>query len=234
MSVARELYQLQQVDSERADRSHRLTEVEGALGESDDLIRAREAVSETEAGLGKVRQELRVLELEIASVESKLKQNQDRLYGGRVRNPKELSNLQEEAAALRRRCGSLEEDQLGLMITIEEEEAELAERQARLRQIEASWHEEQTGLRAEKDELELRLLELDEDREARRSRIGGADLALYDDLCDRYGGVGVVLLKKGICQMCGVDVPTGVARSVERGEGVHYCPTCNRMLFGGG
>jgi predicted nucleic acid-binding Zn-ribbon protein len=234
VSTARELYQLQQVDSERADKDHRLAEVQGALGESDDLIRAREGVSETEAGLGKLRQELRVLELEISSVESKLKQNQDRLYGGRVRNPKELSSLQEEAAALRRRCESLEEDQLDLMIAIEEEEAELAERQARLRQIETSWHKEQVALRAEKDELELRLLELDEEREARRARIGAADLALYDDLCDRYGGVGVVLLKRGICQVCGVDVPTGVARAVERGEGVYYCPTCNRMLFGGG
>jgi predicted nucleic acid-binding Zn-ribbon protein len=169
----------------------------------------------------------------VASVNAKLKTNQDRLYSGRVRNPKELSNLQDEANALRRRVSELEDEELELMITVEEEEAELAERQARLRQIEATWRQEQVALQAEKERLELRLAELEEARGRMRGRTGAASLAEYDDLAARYGGVGVALLKRGICQMCGVDVPTGVARAVERGEGMHYCPVCNRLLSGG-
>jgi predicted nucleic acid-binding Zn-ribbon protein len=234
MSVVRALYQLQLVDSEREERSQRLAEVEASLGETGDMIRAREAVVETEQGLGELRTQLNQLELEIGGLNAKLQRNQDRLYSGRVRNPKELSNLQEEAAALRRRRSELEDDQLELMIGIEEEEAELAERQARQRQIEETWRQEQAALLAEKEQLELRLAELETDRRERRARLGQADLALYDDLRNRWGGIGVVLLKRGICQVCGVDVPTGVARAVERGDGQHYCPTCNRLMYGGG
>lgn len=234
MSVVRALYQLQLVDSEREEKSQRLAEVEAGLGETGDMIRAREAVVETEQGLGELRTQLNQLELEIGGLNAKLQRNQDRLYSGRVRNPKELSNLQEEAAALRRRRSELEDDQLELMIGIEEEEAELAERQARQRQIEETWRQEQAALLAEKEQLELRLAELETDRRERRGRLGQADLALYDDLRNRWGGIGVVLLKRGICQVCGVDVPTGVARAVERGEGQHYCPTCNRLMYGGG
>ena len=234
MSVLQQLFQLQLVDSEWAERRQRLVRVEEGLGESQDLIRARQAVSESEDSLGELRQQMRVLELDIATVSGKLKQNQDRLYSGRVRNPKELSNLQEEAAALRRRISELEDEQLELMIGIEEEEAELSERQARLRQIEDTWRAGQTSLQGEKEELELRLVELGEERDALRAGIAAVDLAHYDDLRQRYGGTGVVQLKRGICQACGVDVPTSVARAVERGDGRHYCPVCSRLLYGGG
>lgn len=233
MSVAGQLYQLQLLDSEWEDRSSRLAVVEESLGETDDVIRARQAVQETEEALKGLRSRSRALELDVASVDAKLKKNQERLYSGRVRNPKELSSLQSEAGALRRRMSELEDEQLELMITVEEEEAELAERQARLRQIEANWRQDQAALLAERDKLEGRLAVLEEELRRKRARFGPADLAGYDDLRARYGGVGVARLKGGICQMCGVDVPTGVARAVERGEGVHYCPVCNRLLAGG-
>ena len=233
MSVLRQLYQLQLVDSEHQDKSRQLAMVNEGLGESDEVIRAQEAVVQAEASLGELQADLRALELEIAGVNAKLKQNQDRLYSGRVRNPKELSNLQEEAAALRRRRSELEDGQLELMIGVEDGEAELAERQARSNQIEATWREEQARLQAEKEELEFRLAELEEECEGMRTRTGAADLALYDNLRSRLGGTAVVRLKKGTCTACGVDVPTSMARAVEHGDGMHNCPICGRLLHGG-
>jgi predicted nucleic acid-binding Zn-ribbon protein len=231
--VLRQLYQLQLVDSEHDDKSRQLAMVDASLGESDEVARAGEAVQETEASLVDLRAQLRALELETGGVNAKLKQNQDRLYGGRVRNPKELSNLQEEANALRRRRSELEDHELELMIAIEDTEAELAERKARLNQIESTWRQEQARLLAEKEDLELRLVELEEERESMRSRIGASDLAHYDGIRSRLGGTAVVLLKKGVCTACGVDLPTSMAYAVVRGEGMHECPICGRLLFGG-
>ena len=233
MSVLRQLYQLQLVDSEHQDKNRQLAMVNDGLGESDEVIRAKKAVVETETSLSKVMAQMRALEIEIAGVNAKLKQNQDRLYSGRVRNPKELSGLHEEAGALRRRRSELEDGQLDLMISIEETEAELAERQARFNQIETTWREGQASLQADKEELELRMLELEEQRDGMRARIGAADLARYDGMRPRLGGTAVVRLKKGICTACGVDVPTSLARTVERGDGMHDCPICGRLLFGG-
>ena len=119
------------------------------------------------------------------------------------------------------------------MISIEEAEAELAERQARSTQIEATWRGEQARLQAEKEDLEFRLAELEEQCEGMRAMIGAADLTRYDSLRSRLGGRAVVRLKKGACTACGVDVPTSMARAVERGEGMHDCPICGRLLFGG-
>lgn len=234
MSVARQLYRLQLVDTELGQQGHRLTEVEASLGGAGDLERAREAVADTESVLDQLRTQLRDLELEIAGLNAKLRANQDRLYGGKVRSPKELSGLEEEAASLRRRRSEVEDDQLELMIEIEEQEAELAERQARLLQIEAAWRDDQTRLLAQREQLEARIAELTEQRDSMQSATGAGDLALYEDLGDRLGGTAVALLKRGICQVCGVDVPTGMARAVEKDEGLHFCPTCDRLLSGGG
>ena len=233
MSVVGQLFQLQLVDGEWDEKSQQLALVEESLGESSDVLRARETVAETEKSLGGLRAQLRALDLEVAGLNDKLKKNQERLYSGRVRNPKELTGLQEEAVYLRRRTSELEDEQLELMIAVEEEEAELAERQARSRQIEASWHEDQAALRAEKEDLEFRLAELEEERASMRAHLGASDLANYDDLRQRLAGTGVVRLKKGICQGCGVDVPTSMASAVARGEGEHYCPICGRLLYGG-
>jgi len=233
VSVVRQLYQLQLVDSEWEEKSLRLAAVEQSLGDDQDVLRAQDAVKETEAALSALRKQLRALELEVSGLNDKLRKNQERLYGGKVRNPKELSSLQEEASALRRRRSELEDEELTLMIGIEEEEAELAERQARLRQIESGWRADQQILAAEKEDLELRLAELEDLRSAIRARLGAGDLSNYDDLRQRFGGIAVVILRRGICQTCGVDVPTSVARAVERGEGMHYCPVCNRLLVSG-
>ena len=232
MTVLKGLYRLQLVDSEWTEKRERLTQVEEALGETQDLIQAREAAAETEEALQGLKKRLRALEMDVASVAEKLKANQERLYGGKVRNPKELSGLQEEAGALRRRRSELEDHELELMIEIEGQEAELAERRARLRQIEAGWREDQAQFLAEKENLARELRMVEEEREAMRAALPPRDLADYDDLRQRYGGVGIALLKRGICQVCGVDVPTGVAGAVSRGEGRHYCPVCNRLLYG--
>lgn len=233
MTVLKQLYRLQLLDSEWTEKQERLAQVEETLGETQDLLQAREAAAETEQALQELKKRLRALELDVTAVAEKFKANQERLYGGKVRNPKELSGLQEEAGALRRRRSELEDHELELMIEIEGQEAELAERQARLRQIETGWQEDQAHLLAEKERLTRDIRDLEEEREAMRAPIPPRDLADYDDLRQRYGGVGIALLKRGICQVCGVDVPTGVVGSVSRGEGRHYCPVCNRLLYGG-
>ncbi len=231
MSVARQLYQLQLVDSEWDSKSARLADVTTRLGVKDEVDRARQAVDETAAALVTLRARLRALELEVGGVTAKLKANQDRLYGGKVRNPKELSSLQDEAAALRRRRSSLEDDLLEVMIEVEEEEAESAERQARLLQIEETWNQRQEALQREKEELELALHDLEEQRSDLRPRISASSRSEYDHLRSRLGGTAVVLLRRGVCQACGVDVPTQMAQAVERGEGLHCCPICGRMLL---
>ncbi len=233
MSVASQLYRLQLIDSELAEKEQQLEEVTQSLGVSDQVIQARATVDEADKELSKTRAQIRALELEVGGLTDRLKANEERATRGKGLGARESKGLEDEANSLRRRRSELEDSQLELMFAVEDQEAVKSERQAQLRQVELSWQEEQAVTAAEKEQLEARLAELEELRSGLRARTPKADLAQYDELRESLGGIAVALLKRGICQCCGVDVPTGEALAVQRGEGVHFCPVCNRMLYGG-
>lgn len=234
MSAVSQLYRLQLVDSEWDEKDDQLAETMRSLGPSQDVLRAQEAVEQNVEEMHQLRLRLRELQDKAAALDAKLKANQERLYGVGSRSAKELRGLEEEAKSLRHLRSELDESQLEIMFAVEAGEAEGAERRARLSEIEAAWAEEQAILQAERQRLELRLAELRELRAEMRARISKADLALYEELRSTLGGTAVALLKRGMCQVCGVDVPTGMAQAVARGEGSHYCPVCNRLLYSEG
>jgi len=228
-----QLYRLQQIDSEWDEASELMAEVKQSLDTSDELLQAREAAAAAERELNGTKAKLRSLELEVGSLDARFKANQERMYGGKVRNPKELTGLAEEAKSLKRQRAELEDAELEQMVLAESQEEALKDKRAQLRQIEAQFLELHSVLLAESERLTARLEELDEQRAEVRSRIARTDQLLYDDLRGRLGGVAVALLRHGMCQACGVDVPTAEAQAVERGV-THFCPVCNRLLCGGG
>jgi len=230
MSRAGLLYRLQIVDLEIDERSRRLREVEASLGESEELRQARRALQEEETKLRQWRRKLRDLELEMEGLNDKIASVEGQLYGGRVRNPKELANLQQEVEYLRRRRGELEEQVLEAMIEVEEGETRAAKRRKELAEVEADWQKAQASLAAERDELKERLSQLRERRAELEERIGADDLALYEDLRRRKGGRAVALLKGGLCQGCGVMLPLSRARQARQEDDLVPCVNCERIL----
>ena len=73
MSVIKDLYQLQLVDRECDQARVRLDNVLSQLGESAELIQARELASEGREVLGRLRARMRALDLEVAGLSDKLK-----------------------------------------------------------------------------------------------------------------------------------------------------------------
>ncbi len=230
MNRAQVLYRLQVVELGFAEHGHRLAEVENRLGETEELRQARHTLEERKKELAAWRKKLRAFELEAKSLVAKISSTEDRLYSGRVRNPKELSNLEEEVKYLRRKKNKLEDEMLEAMVEIEEGEAEVARLSEELSQIEKSWHQDQARLSSEKEELKTSLSQLENEGAALRQTIGADDLALYDELCHRKGGRGVALLQGGVCQGCGVTLPTGKAQQIAQGETLSTCGSCGRIL----
>ncbi len=213
-----------------AESSNRLLEVENSLGETEEVRQARHALEEREKELSEWRKKLRAFELEAKSLAEKISSTEERLYSGRVRNPKELTNLEEEVKYLKRKKSKLEDEMLEAMVEIEEGEADMVRLGEESKRIERSWRQDQARLSSEKDELKDRLSQLEEEQAALRQTIGADDLALYDELCHRKGGRGVALLRGGVCQGCGVALPTGKAQQIAQGQVLSACGSCGRIL----
>ena len=86
------LYTLQRIDSRLTLKKKRYQQVQALMGESKALQQARKALKTAEEELSQWRGRLRDHELEVAGVQAKLEGTEGRLYGGKVTNPKELTD----------------------------------------------------------------------------------------------------------------------------------------------
>jgi predicted nucleic acid-binding Zn-ribbon protein len=230
MSRTQHLYELQQVDLEIESASRRLKEIAASLVESNELKQARKMVVEAKARLAKRRARMKDLDLEVSSLSHKIETDEQRLYSGRVTNPKELASLQDEVASLQRWRDKKEDDLLEVMVAAEEGEAALADAQAILTQVSDAWRAEQGDLANEQAQLQARLGELDEQRESLVTAIGPEDMAIYERLRQRKAGRAVALVKDGICQGCRMNPPTSQVQHARSGTELVFCNNCGRIL----
>ncbi len=225
------LYRLQTIDLEMGNGKSRLEEVEASLEESEELRQARHALQKAKDELSRWQTTLRDLELEAKSLTAKITSVEKGLYSGRVTNPKELANLQNEVSYLKRRKGELEDRQIEAMVEVEEHEVEVDRQKASLAQIEAEWTQTQKRLTEERGELEERLAHLKKERGKAEEMIGAEDLALYRELHSRKGGRAVALLKGEVCQACRVTLPTSRAQQARSRDSLSFCSSCQRILY---
>jgi len=223
------LYRLQCLDHEGDAKRRRLMEVEAALGESEALKQARQTLKRTQGLVKKWAVRQRDLELKTQGISNKISRSEKRLYGGVVKNPKELADLQAEVASLRRRRQRVEDNLLEAMIEREEGEAAQADARRHLDEIQARWSTQQADLMAERETLQEELAEIEQARAEVLPSIDAGDLATYQSLRRMKGGIAVVEVQGGACGGCGVAVPPGLEWQLRR-DGVVTCGNCGRII----
>src|SRR5258708_11934770 len=116
MSAALGLFRLQQVDSQVSQIEARLAKIRAVLENDEDLNAALAQAEEADAKQGDLERVQRKWETEAQSQQIKIQQAESSLYGGSVRNPKELQDLQSDIASLKKHLALLEENELEAMI----------------------------------------------------------------------------------------------------------------------
>jgi len=230
MSRTRGLHNLQKTDDELQIVSRRLKEIAAALGESDQVTHAREQATDAEEHLAKCRTHARDLDLEVSGVIQRIETNEQRLYSGRVTNPKELANLQADSVSLKRWREKKEEDLLEALVAEEDAEDNLSGAQSNLGQIIARWEADQEDLVAERSQLEIQQEELLQHRGSLIASIDPEDVGTYQALRQRKGGRAVVVVEDGICEGCRMPPPTSQVQQAGIGETLVFCNNCGRIL----
>ncbi len=126
MSGAKQLYQLQEVDLELESNEQALNQIVSQLGESQAVVRAQTEFTLAQQRLEELRRQQHSAEWEIDDLMNKLTAAEDKLYSGRIGNPKELTNLQHEVDGLKARRDQLEDKALEIMSQVELTEASVA------------------------------------------------------------------------------------------------------------
>lgn len=223
-------YQLQTAELERADVLRRLREAEGGLGETEQLRRTRANLQSIQAELAGLRTRVRDLELEVRSLTDRITAGEQRLYGGEVRNPKELESLQADLRHLRARRESLEDGILTGLTQIDDCEARLQRAESEAERVQTEWQQHQTRLQATMADLTGQLSRLEERIARLRAALPEPLMELYDETCRKKGGRGIAAIRSGLCEGCRVSVPTSIVQNVRRGDDVVRCSSCGRIL----
>lgn len=229
MTTREALYTLQQLDSERDTKQNRLTDVEAGLKDDTALREARQTLEKAEKRARERETRQRDLELEIESLADKISRSEERLYSGKVKNPKELADLQAEVASLKGRRQRLEDTLLETMIEREEAEKTRDQARAHLDEVESIWSARQADLKEEREALQQRLEEIQQRREAVVPRIDADLLATYEKLRRVKGGQAVAQVRDDTCTGCGVTISPSAEWKLRHGELIH-CDSCGRML----
>lgn len=233
MSRAFNLFRLQQVDTQFDLANKRLREIEAILNDDAALRKAQEAVAATTKQLDGAKKELRRAEENTKAQRLKVKNTNEKLYGGKIRNPKELQDLQMESEALSRYLEVLEERQLEAMLAVDEFDAVYQSAEQQLQEVRARQIESHAALNGEKSQLTSQVKQLYFERQMVAKPIDPDDLSQYDNLRKRRVGIAVAKVADKSCSACGTLLNTSLFQTALSPVDLTHCDNCGRILYAG-
>ncbi|HUV56985.1 MAG TPA: C4-type zinc ribbon domain-containing protein [Dehalococcoidales bacterium] len=229
MSIAKQLYQLQELDVELEAKERTLKQIVGQLGENQAVVRVRHKLEAACQHLEELKRQQRFLEGEVDDIVTKLITAENKLYGGGIGNPKELTNLQHEVDALKDRRNQLEDKLLEAMEQVERATAGVATVSNELKTVETDWQNQQQRLSAEMEQLKTILSDLEHKRQLQSAEIDPKAVEFYHEL-RKQKGEAVARVEQGVCQGCRISLTTTELQRV-RGGNLIKCNSCGRILF---
>ena len=229
MGVAKQLYQLQEVDLDIESNERALSQIASQLGESQAVVRTQNQLQLEQQRLEELTRKQRSAEWEIEDIVTKLTAAEEMLFSGRIKNPKELTNLQHEVDALKARRDQLEDKALDIMDQVELSETSVARISNQLETLKAEWQRQQQQLSNDLERLKAILSDLRHKRQLLADEIEPQAIEFYQEL-RKEKGTAVARVEQGICRGCRISLPTTELQQARSGNLVQ-CSSCGRILF---
>jgi len=223
------LYELQEIDSQLLVRSERLKEIPVQANETKaQLEQAQAALKSALSREDEAARERRKLEQDLVAEKEKLKKWEARLND--IKNSREFAALSREIEGLKRQNRDLEESILQKMQAFEDAGRERATFQAQVDTLSKEFATRDTEARKASAVVKA---EMDQSAGTRQAVAGKVkkNLLRYEYIRDHKAGRALVLVKDGCCQGCFMQVPPQLYNELQRGDAVHTCPMCQRIMF---
>jgi predicted nucleic acid-binding Zn-ribbon protein len=229
MSLAGQLYKLQQLDLELQRNQQELNEVENQLSDNKALVVAESKLASQKEQLEDAKRKQRSSEWELEDLQEKVRQIDSKLYSGKTKDPKELVNLEKEVKGLKSQIRTKEDALLGLMSQVEEIEAKVKTTAEELERLKREWEQRQETFRPRKSEIETVLVKLRGDRSGLAQQIDSEAFNIYERIRLTMGQA-VVKVERGRCLGCHITVPTSQWQKAKAGDLIQ-CNNCSRILY---
>ncbi len=229
MSLAEQLYKLQQIDLELQQKQQELNEVENRLSDDKALLAAESKLASQKEQLEDAKKKQKSSEWELEDLQEKVKRIDSKLYSGTTKDTKELVNLEKEVKVFKSKISTNEDALLGLMGQVEEIEAKVKTSGEELEQMRREWQETRETLEKRRTVIETELAKLKRNRDGLAQQINSEALDIYERI-RLTRGQAVVKVERGRCQGCHITVSTSQWQKAKAGDLIQ-CNSCSRILY---
>lgn len=231
MNRIADLWKLQEIDSALDSRRASLEDAESRLGSSEDVEAARATLDERMAAKRAAESAQKDVEIQADDLKLKIAPAEEKLYGGSIKNPRELSDLQADIDQLKRQLSAAEDADLAALGAAEAADIALRETESELAALEAAWREEQAEARERIARLSVEIAGYDAARDERASGVDGDLLRNYDHVRRAHHGRGMAKLDRNLCLGCRISLPVQTVNRARAGSTLVQCPNCERILY---
>ena len=233
MSQSFHLYQIQKIDTQLDQIEARRAEITSILEKDVRMRNAQKHLDEAHVQVHQLQHALREMEEITRAKRIKIEQSEAALYGGSVRSPKELQDLQTEVASLKKDLATLEDQQLEKMMQLEAAEAQQAEAQRAFDELDEQLISEYASLNGEKSQLERQRERLNAERTVISGQISAENLEVYQRLRQQKKGQAVVPIEDESCGVCGATLTPAECQAAKSPLKIIFCSACGRILYAG-
>jgi predicted nucleic acid-binding Zn-ribbon protein len=214
------------VERERELRDE-IERIETLLASNPDVVTAEEAVASTKAEQQALQLRLRESDRERETHRSRLRLRERELMSGRIRNPTELIQMNQEVEHMKASFAEEEDAELRLMEEGEAAEEAFREASARLDDARTRSAGDEPGLRRDLESLQTELAAVKVDSAATWSQVPAP---LQSAFLRVRAHPAVAEVDRNQCMECHVTVTTSGMQSLRKGDAVVQCENCGRIL----
>jgi uncharacterized protein len=227
------LFQLQKIDTRIDALSKRLNEIDRIRNDNS----SRKQIEDTLTAINKTSSQQKMnydaIEEKVHSKKLKIEQSESSLYGGLVKNPKELQDLQTEIKLLKQSVATLEDDQLQQLVDLESTEAQVNSIEKSLKDFDAKLAVEFSAFFAEEADKKIEKEKLLQERKAVLDQVNPEFLSTYQALRKAKNGIAVAAIEDGSCQVCGSTLTPADCQTAKSQSHMGTCSSCGRILYAG-
>jgi predicted nucleic acid-binding Zn-ribbon protein len=231
MNTSFTLFRLQAQDTLRMKMNARLKEIDRIIAADEEVRQAKAKLVEAQGINQSAESVLKGLADQVKEKKLKRDLTQSNLFSGKVRNPKELQDLQAETQALARTIAKLEDEQLQAMMAHEETTAALHAAEKELQQVLDRKASQNSLLLGEKHKIESEIPQVDAQRQALIEQLDKETFMIYRTLLKSKAGRAVAEVNDDTCGACGVTVPPADIQAAKSPNVIAYCKNCGRILY---
>ncbi len=224
------LIDLQEVDLKIEEIVKRLRLADRAYGNRDSLTKREKQLQLVQSKVNIERTNHQDATLILDSTRTKITEVETKLYGGNVRDHRELQDLDKELSFLKRDVEIQEYQALELLDVLEKTQQLFSKLAKVLQKDNVNWGLMQKRLVVEKERLSTELSKLKNYRDVVAKDISMPALTMYERLRIPKAGRPVSKIQRGMCTTCHVSVPTQLEQKVKQGRQDLTCNNCGRML----